>query len=97
MSITVDFYKKTESICPSCNRMDIVLKSWIKKHPEHEVEVNYLSAEEHLETLKSFGVREAPVIFVDRVGSDGRVEMVTGNNPDILVDLLDGKSDIWDL
>ena len=96
MNITVDFYKKTESICPSCNRMDIVLKSWVKKHPEHEVEVNYLSAEEHLEKLMEMGVREAPAVLVCH-GDNDEWTMVSGNNPDILVDLLDGEDGLWEL
>lgn len=96
MHITVDFYEKTESICPSCNRMKIVLKMWKKKHPEHDLEVNYFSAEEHLKDLQSFGVREAPVIFVRRGDAEGS-DMVAGKNPDILVDLLDGRPDIWEL
>lgn len=96
MKIQVDFYEKTESVCPYCRKMNAVLNNWIKKHPEHDVTVDYLSVEEFLDGLKDVGVTSAPAVFVRR-GNDKSNTMVQGNNPDILVDLLDGEDGLWEL
>ena len=94
MNITVDFFEKTESVCPNCKRMAAVLKSWVKKHPEHEVQVNYLSAEEHLDKLVEMGVQEAPAVLICH-GEDDEWTMVSGHNPDVMVDVLNDDEDLW--
>lgn len=96
MKIFVDFYEKTQGPCPYCRKMKAILDKWIRKNPDDEVIVEYASAEENAKELLEYGVQGAPVIFVRR-GVTGKQHMVSGNNPDILVDLLDGNSNLWDL
>lgn len=56
------------------------------------VDVHELSAVEHAELLKSEGHLAAPVYFVEY---DGEVHSVSGLQPDLLVDILNGDDSIW--
>lgn len=56
------------------------------------VDVQELSAIESAELLRSGGHLAAPVYFVER---DGEVHSVSGLQPDLLVDILNGDDSIW--
>lgn len=92
--ISIDFYEKTESHCPSCIAMKKTLDQWMKAHTDEEVFVNMLSAEEHADKLKEAGFTAAPVVTVVR--GRGREQVVTGNNRDMLIDILDGRDSLWE-
>lgn len=93
--IEIDFYHKTYSACPACDRMGKTLDRWIEENPEKNINVNWLSAEDHAVELRAREVSAAPVIVIRRSKNTAE-EIVSGNNPDILIDILDGKSSVWD-
>lgn len=94
MNIKVDFYEKTTSHCTFCKSMMNVLNTWIENSSD-KVEVSTHSIEENLGSLIAEGVqaKAAPVVIVER---GKNITVISGNNPDILVDALNGKSSIWD-
>lgn len=92
--IAIDFYEKTESRCPACIAMKKTLDQWMATHSDEEVFINMLSAEEHADTLKEAGFTAAPVVFVTR--GRGREQVVTGNNRDMFIDILDGRDSLWE-
>ena len=65
---------------------------WLEE-TDQTVDVHELSAIEHAELLKSEGHMAAPVYFVER---GGEVHSVSGLQPDLLVDTLNGDDSIWD-
>ena len=90
--VTVDFYEKTLSYCPSCISMKSTLRQWEEEHPDEALSINFLSAEEHVDEIRQHG-KSAPIVRVKR----GRDESwVSGNNPDAFVDMLNGDSSLWD-
>lgn len=64
---------------------------WLEETDE-TVDVQELSAIESAELLKSGGHLAAPVYFVER---GGEVHSVSGLQPDLLVDILNGDDSIW--
>ena len=94
MKIDVKFYTKAYSRCTQCDAMKTALYQWIEEHPEHEVEVDTVAIEDNLDEVKAKypKVQSAPVVEVTRGRS---TEMVSGNNPDILEDLLSGLDSVW--
>lgn len=64
---------------------------WLEETDE-TVDVHELSAIEHAELLKSGGHLAAPVYFVER---GAKVHSVSGLQPDLLVDTLNGYDSIW--
>ena len=98
-TITVTFYKKTYSHCSSCDAMATVLQRWIDNHPEAKIKVFTLSVEDNMDQVRTDfpNAQQAPIVVVDRVNDDiNERTWVSGNNPDILVDMLNGDQDIWD-
>lgn len=95
MKIDVKFYTKVYSRCTQCDAMKTALSQWTGEHPEHDVDVEFISVEEHLDEVQAKypKVQSAPVVEVTRGRS---TEMVSGNNPDILEDLLSGLDSVWD-
>lgn len=93
--VDVLFFEKTLSRCPSCLSMKKTLEAWEKKHPEVHVDTAYLPVEQHIDYIQKEhpNIQEAPVIEVHR---DGEKHVVSGNNPDILVDYLSGLDSVWD-
>ena len=92
--ISIDFYEKTQSRCPACVAMKKTLDQWIGVNPDQEVSVTYFSAEEHAEDFRAQGFTAAPVVIVTR--GRGREHIVTGNNRDMLLDILDGRDSLWE-
>lgn len=92
--ISIDFYEKTQSRCPACVAMKRTLDQWVEAHPDEEVSVTYFSAEERAEDFRAQGFTAAPVVIVTR--GRGRENIVTGNNRDVLVDVLDGRDSLWE-
>lgn len=94
MKIDVKFYTKVYSRCTQCAAMKTALSQWTEEHPEHEVEVDTVAIEDNLDEVKAKypKVQSAPVVEVTRGRS---TEMVSGNNPDILEDLLSGLDSVW--
>lgn len=94
-SITVNFYKKTYTHCPACEAMEKTLTRWIEENEEVDVTVFTLSLEDNADKIstKFPDAKQAPIVEVERPGER---TWVSGNNPDILVDLLNGDQDIWD-
>lgn len=94
MKIDVTFYTKVYSRCTQCDAMKTALYRWTEEHPEHEVEVDTIAIEDTLDEVKAKypKVQSAPVVEVTRGRS---TEMVSGNNPDILEDLLSGLDSVW--
>lgn len=90
--VEVDIYNKTYSHCSNCVAMSEVFTDWVTDTSDR-VKTFTLSAEDHAEELKDLGARSAPVYVVKR---DGNTTVVSGNNPDILVDALNGDDGIWD-
>lgn len=95
MKVNVKFYTKAYSRCPQCDSMKTALLHWEEAHPEHDLEVEFVAIEENLEEVQAKypKVQSAPVVEVTRGRS---TEMVSGNNPDILEDLLSGLDSVWD-
>ena len=77
--------------CPSCVAMRKAFNQWLEE-TDRTVDVHELSAIEHAELLKSEGHLAAPVYFVEY---DGDVHSVSGLQPDLLVDTLNGDDSVW--
>lgn len=95
MNVDVKFYTKTYSRCTQCDSMKTALLHWAEEHPEHDLEVEFVSVEEHLDEVQAKypKAQSAPIVEVTRGRS---TEVVSGNNPDILEDLLSGLDSVWD-
>jgi hypothetical protein len=93
--VRITFYTKTYGHCHNCDAMKVVMRKWIDNY-DGNVELMTLSAEDNIGSLKEkYGnsLGEAPVIEITRSGKE---YVVTGNNPDIMVDYLNGADSIWD-
>lgn len=90
--INVEIYEKTQSFCRYCISVGHVFSKW-REQTSDEVEFDVYSAEEHAEELNALGAKQAPVYIVER---EGATEVISGNNPDKLIDVLNGNSSIWD-
>lgn len=95
MATLVEFYEKQYGHCPQCVNMRKVLDKWIEDHPQEDVTVITVGIEDELDNIKSqfSDVSSAPLVVITR---DNTVTHVSGNNPDILVDLLAGDDEIWE-
>ena len=71
--------------------MRMALDQWLEE-TNKTVDVYERSAIESAEFLKSEGHLAAPVYFVEH---DGEVHSVSGLQPDLLVDILNGDDSIW--
>ena len=85
----VTIYSKPR--CPSCVAMRKAFDQWLEE-TNKTVDVQELSAIEHAEMLKGEGHMAAPVYFVEH---GGEVHSVSGLQPDLLVDILNGDDSIW--
>lgn len=95
-NIEIEFYEKTRSHCPNCMYMKAALRRWIEQNGgKDDVKVFSLSLEDNRDKViaENPDAKAAPAVKITR-GKD--VNWVTGNNPDIMVDYLNGDSDIWD-
>lgn len=90
--INITRYNKTQSHCSNCDRMDDAFNSWAAQ-AEVEIDMLTLSAEDHRDELIELGATSAPVYVVHL---DGDMKVISGYNPDILIDTLNGESDIWE-
>lgn len=93
--VKITFYTKTMGRCTNCEAMKTALHRWIDDY-DGNVELITLSAEDCIGILKEkYGdsLGQAPVIEITRSGKE---YVVTGNNPDIMVDYLNGVDSIWD-
>ena len=93
--INVRFYTKSYSRCGSCDAMKTTLAHWEEEHPEADLTVEFLSAEDNIGYIHDNypNVQEAPVVEITR---GRKFNVVSGNNPDILVDYLNGLDSVWD-
>lgn len=90
--IEVTVYEKTQSPCRYCDSMRRHFLSWQAKSSD-TVNVEFKSAEENTDTLIALGATAAPVYIIKR----GKNEtIVFGNNPDVLIDSLEGVDGVWD-
>lgn len=90
--VEVDIYNKTYGYCSNCEAMGAVFSEWVGKTTD-KVTSFTLSAEDNRDKLIELGVQMAPVYVVKRGGAE---TVVSGNNPDVLVDALDGRDGLWD-
>lgn len=95
MKIDVKFYTKAYSRCTQCDAMKTALSHWAEEHPEHSLEVEFIAIEDNLAGVQAKfpEAQSAPIVQVTRGRS---TEVVSGNNPDILEDLLSGLDSVWD-
>ena len=77
--------------CGACTKMREAFDQWLEE-TDKTVDVHELSAIEHAELLKSEGHLAAPVYFVEH---EGESHSVSGLQPDLLVDTLNGDDSIW--
>lgn len=90
--VHVKIYEIKSRPCRYCNIMRQHFGSW-QATTRDTVTVEEFDAEEHPEALAELGALAAPVYVVKR----GRTESVVyGNNPDILIDALNGVDGVWD-
>ena len=94
--IEIEFYEKTYSHCTQCENMKAALMEWIEQNKgKDQITLFSLSAEDNIDHIQKEApdAQSAPVVKVIR----GTVEQwVSGNNPDILIDVLEGRTSIWD-
>lgn len=87
-------WEKTTTACPQCDNMRRHVDKWLEVNgDDHEVVITNESAEDDRDYLIDIGATTAPVYMVER---DGVETTVMGNNPDILLDALDGQEEIWE-
>lgn len=91
-NISVEIYEKSESYCRYCESVGRVFDKWLKQSSD-DITTDFFSAEENSDMLSELGAQQAPVYIVRR---DGNTSVISGNNPDLLIDTLNGKSSIWD-
>lgn len=89
--ITIDIYSKPR--CVACNVMRDALEDWIEDTNAKHVTITERDARQHLDYLTEQGHLAAPVYEIE---IDGLTSYVSGQQPDVLVDILDGDDDIWD-
>lgn len=92
--IYVSIFNKTETRCTNCKDMMKVFNDWALDNVDTaDLTTTVESVEENRDFLiKDLGALAAPVYVIDR---EGKTTVVSGNNPDILVDALNGDDDIW--
>ena len=90
--IDVTIYEKTQSPCPYCDNMRRHFLSWQAKSTD-TVTAEFKSAEENIDTLITLGASAAPVYIIKRGKNES---IVYGNNPDVLIDSLEGVDGVWD-
>lgn len=93
--IDVTVYEKTCSPCQQCDDMRRHFERWLNDddNVHHDVTRVVLSAEDNRDALIELGAMSAPVYVIDR---DGKQNVVSGNNPDVMIDALNGVDSIWD-
>lgn len=93
--IDVTVYEKTRSHCPQCDDMRKHFEHWLNDddNVHHDVTRVVLSAEDNRDALIELGAMSAPVYVIER---DGNQNVVSGNNPDVMIDALNGVDSIWD-
>lgn len=91
----ITFFEKKYSHCPSCIVMRTAIEKWAADNPEEELVMTSLSAEDNISFLRENypNHKQAPVVLMTRDGYD---MVVSGRNPDILVDMLGGLDDLWE-
>lgn len=89
-TIKINIYSKPR--CSQCVVMRDTLESWVKDTGK-SVDVLELSAIEYIDYLTDQGHMSAPVYEIER---NGEMSYVSGLQPDVLVDILDGNESIWD-
>lgn len=89
--IKVDFYQK-QGHCPQCLNMDRAIRSWVADTTEW-CQVSHYFIEDHPEIVQKAHASSAPVV---RIVRDDKEQFVSGNNPDILIDMLNGQDTLWD-
>lgn len=90
-NITVDRYEKTESRCVQCESMRREFDKWADQSTD-EIVMNTFSAEANRDVLLDAGARSAPVYIITR---EGVTTVVSGDNPDIMIDALEGNDGLW--
>lgn len=90
--VEVDIYNKTQSHCSNCKVMGEVFEKWASQTTD-KVTSFTMSAESNRDKLIELGAQSAPVYVVKRGSS---TTVISGLNPDILVDALDGRDGLWD-
>ena len=91
--VEVTIYEKLESHCPACVFMRKIFLKWVDANPQVDVEAVPPGAEPHRDALIELDVSQAPVYVVKRGGEE---TVISGRNPDILIDALNGVDGIWD-
>ena len=85
----VTIYSKPR--CGACTKMREAFDQWLEE-TDKTVDVHEFSAIENAELLRNGGHLAAPVYYVER---EGEVHSVSGLQPDLLVDTLNGYDSIW--
>lgn len=87
---SIEIYEKPR--CPNCIKMRKVFDKWVEKNPDAKFEA--FSAIENKSFLAENGVMSAPCYRI--VSTTGDEQFISGDNPDMLMDALNGSDDIWD-
>lgn len=93
--IDVTVYEKTRGRCTQCDDMRKIFERWLDDddNVHHDVTRIVLSAEDNRDALIELGAMSAPVYVVER---DNRQTVISGNNPDVMIDALNGVDSLWD-
>ena len=86
----VEIYEKPR--CPNCVQMRRVFDEWLEKNPNTSFDV--LSAVDNKVYLAERGVMSAPCYRI--ISTTGDEQFISGLNPDMLMDALNGDDELWD-
>lgn len=88
--VSVTIYEKPS--CSACRVMRDAFNNWLCDTNDR-VSIAERSAIEEVDFLIADGHLSAPVYYIER---DGESHSVSGMQPDLLVDLLQGDDSIWE-
>ena len=86
----VEIYEKPR--CPNCIKMRKVFDRWHDENPNVDFQV--LSINENRDYMVERGVLSAPCFRI--ISTTGDEQFISGDNPDMLMDALNGSDDLWD-
>lgn len=90
--LDVEIYEK-RGHCPNCLTMRSEFDKW-SSGSDDEVEVTIGFIEAHPEIVAESEALAAPIYKITDLNTE-EVNFVSGLQPDVLVDTLDGKLDLW--
>lgn len=86
----IEIYEKPR--CPNCIQMRRVFDKWLEKNPD--ANFGELSAKDNKDYLAERGVMSAPCYRI--ISTTGDEQFISGLNPDMLMDALNGDDELWD-